>query len=185
MDGRLFRSKSASSDNSSSGDSSSDNEENDDAKNSSDSGDSLNVVSNHNSGPVSLEQFLGGGGDIFKYSLNENAVSGVFISLIDRIWFGVAGFKSSPQSTFLLHDDDKEEFVIFGDPKSSSMELRFNPIGKNGGKSCSREYVSNDGRFTNESSISKTALAFSSVNLFFDGGTGETLNGRCILCLFG
>ncbi|CAJ0646693.1 1536_t:CDS:2 [Entrophospora sp. SA101] len=41
MDGRLFRSKSASSDNSSSGDSSSDNEENDDAKNSSDSGDSV------------------------------------------------------------------------------------------------------------------------------------------------
>ncbi|CAJ0630609.1 14138_t:CDS:10 [Entrophospora sp. SA101] len=121
--------------------------------------------------PVSLEQYLGGGGDIFKYSLNENAVSGVFISLIDRIWFGVAGFKSSPQSAFLLRDDDKEEFVIVGDPKSinGSMELRFIPIGKNGGKSCSREYVSNDGRLTNESSISKTALAFSSVNLFFDG----------------
>ncbi|CAJ0766820.1 21712_t:CDS:2, partial [Entrophospora sp. SA101] len=58
-----------------------------------------------------------------------------------------AGFKSSPQSAFLLRDDDKEEFVIVGDPKSinGSMELRFIPIGKNGGKSCSREYVSNDG----------------------------------------
>ncbi len=51
-------------------------------------------------------------GDIFKYSLNENAVSGVLISLIDRIWFGgVLGHSSE-----LLDnddDDDKDDILMF------------------------------------------------------------------------
>ncbi|CAJ0639123.1 10748_t:CDS:2 [Entrophospora sp. SA101] len=105
---------------------------------------------------TSLKQFLGGNnpheekddddenGDIFKYSLNENAVSGVFMSLIDRIWFG--GVPGHSIKSFDDNEDEKEEkasIFSFHGP-TSSMELGFTSIGKNGGKVCSREDASKD-----------------------------------------
>ena len=46
-------------------------------------------------------------GDIFKYSLNENAVSGVLISLIDRIWFG--GVLGHSMKSFEEDEDEDED----------------------------------------------------------------------------
>ncbi|CAH1761800.1 2595_t:CDS:2, partial [Entrophospora sp. SA101] len=109
-----------------------------------------NSSSGGNSGDSVLDSEFAELATMMKTSLNqENGINNLNrpVSLEQYLGGGVAGFKSSPQSAFLLRDDDKEEFVIVGDPKSinGSMELRFIPIGKNGGKSCSREYVSNDG----------------------------------------